>query len=72
MTDHDTIAVWDAITEAELAGPVDFAAGLRFIPDEFHSQTRNLRTRFAESAIANARAVGRSAYTVALFALDIA
>lgn len=69
--DHES-AVHDAIHEAEIDGAVDFSAAMRFIPDEFHSDHRDPRDRFIASVVANARAAGRSAYTVALFAMDVA
>ena len=83
--DTEITAVHDALTEAavtlpEIANPhsrfgVSDSAlrdAMRFIPDEHHACDFDLGARFVASVIANARAAGRSPYTVALFALDIA
>lgn len=62
-----------AVHEARaLHGEPDFAQALRFIPDEFHVRYALDEDRFVASAARNAEALGRSAYTVALYALDIA
>lgn len=71
-TNAETLAVLDAIDEARLLDAVDFAASMAFIPDEFHRPGARAEDRFVASVIANARTAGRSPYTVALFALDIA
>lgn len=85
MTDQHHIAVLDALHEAaitrpEIAAPDSAhfvkARALReafaFIPDEHHRPGTSIGERFVASVIANAVAAGRSPYTIALFALDIA
>lgn len=85
MTDHQHSAVLDALHEAaitrpEIAAPFSAhyvkASALReafaFIPNEHHRPGATIGERFVASVIANAVAAGRSPYTIALFALDIA
>ncbi|HUT74376.1 MAG TPA: hypothetical protein VM221_06040 [Armatimonadota bacterium] len=82
MTDQEQTSVLDALIEVAILRP-EIAAdsphfvssralrqALAFIPDEHHTSDHAIGARFVASVVANARALARSPYTVALFALD--
>jgi len=74
MTNHPNPfrSARDAVSEVRLYRRADFAEALKFVPDEFHGSEHSLEDRFVAAVVRNAVAVGRSPYTVALFALDFA
>jgi hypothetical protein len=77
------IAVLDALHEVSITRPEiasdtsgffvkasTLRAAFDFIPDEYRLRRATLGETFVASVIANATAIDRSPYTVALFALD--